>query len=174
MGYMWLFSSFLFWYCNTPLQGLCSNPNLLYGNCPKSSYTNVWYKIVYANSGNPDQTIPEEQSAHGLHLFAIQPRILWKKCKKKKKKKMGEKVRLKCLKFRIFTILSGISVQFSNVCFIYMFCHRTIFDSLVHSILFSFFHWKHFNLQPGNLACWVKISADNILKYFLIFPQKQV
>ena len=37
--------------------------------CPKISYTKVYDKIAYANSVDPDQTTPEEQSDQGLHCL---------------------------------------------------------------------------------------------------------
>ena len=42
---------------------------IIYSNCPKILYTNVSNKVAYANSTNPDQTAPEEQSDQGLHCL---------------------------------------------------------------------------------------------------------
>ena len=39
----------------------------VYGKCPKISNTYVSDKMAYANSADPDQTAPKEQSDQGLH-----------------------------------------------------------------------------------------------------------
>ena len=38
-----------------------------YGKCPKISYTNIYDKMAYANSADPDQN--EEQSDQGLYCL---------------------------------------------------------------------------------------------------------
>ena len=42
-----------------------------YSKCPKISYTKVANKLAYANSADPDQTAPLEQSDLGLHYLPL-------------------------------------------------------------------------------------------------------
>ena len=42
---------------------------LMYGKWPKISYTKEVDKMEYANSTDPDQTAPGEQSDQGLHCL---------------------------------------------------------------------------------------------------------
>ena len=44
--------------------------------CPKILCTNFPDKMAYANSADPDQTAPKEQSDQGLHCLPFQSRIL--------------------------------------------------------------------------------------------------
>ena len=46
--------------------------DLDYRKCPNISYTKVPDKTVYANSVDPDQTAPEEQSDQGLLCLPFQ------------------------------------------------------------------------------------------------------
>ena len=41
----------------------------MYGKCPKYLFTKLSDKMVYANSADPDQTTPKEQSDLGLHCL---------------------------------------------------------------------------------------------------------
>ena len=41
----------------------------MYVFCTKIVYTKVSDKMAYANSADPDQTAPEEQSDQGLHCL---------------------------------------------------------------------------------------------------------
>ena len=43
--------------------------NIIYRKCPNISYTKVSDKMAYANSVDPDQTAPQEQSDQGLHCL---------------------------------------------------------------------------------------------------------
>ena len=45
--------------------------NNIYSKCPKILYTQVSDKMAYANSTDPDQTAPEEQSDQGLHCLSF-------------------------------------------------------------------------------------------------------
>ena len=58
-----------FWYGAAHISKIIFQEENEYHKCPKISNTNVSDKMAYANSADPDQTAPKEQSDQGLHCL---------------------------------------------------------------------------------------------------------